>query len=118
MKKLKAAVARREQLIETLRANPKVARDYLAAAIKDTDSRVLLAALRTVVEARSLPRVGEKTGVPHQGLYRTLSVKGDTRLATLLAVLKATGFQFSLEERKGRTIQHSPAASAFAQNSV
>lgn len=102
MKKPKAAVSHREQLIETLRANPKVARGYLTAAIEDADSRVLLAALRTVVEARGLARVGEKAGVPRQGLYRTLSAKESPRLTTLLAVLKATGFRFSLEERKGR----------------
>ena len=102
MKNLKAAVSRREQLVKTLRANPKVARDYLTAAIGDADSRVLLVALRTVVEARGMARVGERAGIPRHGLYRTLSAKEGPRLTTLLAVLKATGLRFSPEERKHR----------------
>lgn len=86
-----------EQLIETLRSNPKAARDYLMTAIRDADTRTLLVALRNVVEARGHTRVCEKMSVPLQGLYRTLSAKGDARLHTLLAVLKATGFRLTRE---------------------
>lgn len=48
MSELKAAVSHRNKLIEELRADPKLAREYLAAAIEDDDPRVLLSALRTV----------------------------------------------------------------------
>ena len=102
MRKLKAAVSHRERLIEELRADPEVARAYLAAAFEDSDPRVLLAALRTVVEARGMARVAEKAGIPRESLYRILSSKGNPRLTTLLAVVKAAGFRFSLEERKDR----------------
>jgi probable addiction module antidote protein len=102
MRKLKATVLHRERLIEELR-DPRLARAYLAAAIEDADPRVLLAALRTVVEARGMARVVEKTGIPRESLYRTLSSKGNPRLTTLLAVVKAAGFRFSLEGRKDRT---------------
>ncbi len=50
MRRFKAAVSHRNRLIEELRADPKLAREYLAAAIDDEDPRVLLSALRTVVE--------------------------------------------------------------------
>ena len=50
MRKLKAAVSHRNKLIEELGADPKLAREYLAAAIEDDDPRVLLSALRTVAE--------------------------------------------------------------------
>ena len=50
MSKLKAAVSHRNKLIEELRVDPKLAREYLAAAIEDDDPRVLLSALRTVAE--------------------------------------------------------------------
>ena len=50
-----------------------------------------------------MARVAEKAGIPRESLYRTLSPKGNPRLTTLLAVVKAAGFRFSLEGRKDRT---------------
>lgn len=100
MKKLKAAVSHRTKLIEELRADRKLARAYLAAAIEDDDPRVLLSALRTVAEVRGMARVAAAAGIPRESLYRALSPKGNPRLSTLLAVIKATGFRLSLEEHK------------------
>lgn len=102
MSKLKAAVSHRTRLIEELRADPKLAREYLAVAIEDDDPRVLLSALRTVVEVRGMARVAEATGIPRERLYRTLSPKGNPRLSTLLAVIRAAGFRLLLDERKRR----------------
>ena len=102
MSKLKAAVSHRERLVEELRADPKLARAYLAEAVKDDDPRVLLSALRTVAEAQGVARLAAAAGIPRESLYRALSPKGNPRLSTLFAVLKAVGFRFSLEERKRR----------------
>ena len=102
MSRLKAAVSHRARLIEELRTDPKLARAYLAAAIEDDDPRILLSALRTVVEARGMARVAETAGIPRESLYRALSPKGNPRLSTLVAVIKAAGFRLSLEERKRR----------------
>ena len=41
-------VSHRERLIAELRADPKLAAEYLNAAAEDGDARVYLAALRTV----------------------------------------------------------------------
>jgi DNA-binding phage protein len=41
-------VAHRERLVEELRADPKLAADYLNAAAEKSDAHVYLAALRTV----------------------------------------------------------------------
>lgn len=41
-------VSHRERLIAELRADPKLAAEYLNAAAEDDDGRVYLAALRTV----------------------------------------------------------------------
>ena len=102
MSKLKATVSHRERLVEELRADPKLARAYLAEAVKDDDPRVLLSALRTVAEAQGVARLAAAAGIPRESLYRALSPKGNPRLSTLFAVLKAVGFRFSLEERKRR----------------
>lgn len=102
MSRLKAAVSHRERLVEELRSDPKLAREYLVAAIEDDDPRVLLSALRTVAEARGMARVAEAAGIPRESLYRALSPKGNPRLSTLLAVIKAAGFRLSLAEHKRR----------------
>ena len=39
MRKIRAAVSHRERLIEELRADPRLAADYLKAAIDDEDPR-------------------------------------------------------------------------------
>ena len=102
MSKLKAAVSHRERLIEELRADPRLARAYLAAAIEDDDPRVMLSALRAVAEARGMAHVAKIAGIPRESLYRALSPKGNPRFTTLLAVIKASGFRLSLEERRRR----------------
>jgi len=104
MSKLKATVSHRERLVEELRADPKLARAYLAEAVKDDDPRVLLSTLRTVAEAQGAARLAAVAGIPRESLYRALSPKGNPRLSTLFAVLKAAGFRFSLEERKRRAV--------------
>ncbi len=100
MKRIRAAVSHRERLIEELRADPRLAADYLKAAIDDEDPRVLLAALRTVVEVRGMARMAEKAKIPRESLYRALSLRGNPRLSTLLAIIKAAGFRIALAERK------------------
>ncbi len=102
MSKLKAAVSHRSRLIEELRADRKLTREYLTAAIEDGDPKVMLSALRTVAEAHGMSRLAEAAGIPRESLYRSLSPKGNPRLSTLLAVIKASGFRLSLEERKRR----------------
>ncbi len=69
MSKLKAAVSHRNKLIEELRADPRLAREYLAEAIEDEDPRVLLSALRTVAEVRGMARMAEAAGIPRARVF-------------------------------------------------
>ena len=62
----KAAASHRVRLIEELRADPNLAREYLAAAIEDDDPSVLLSALFTVAEAQGMARVAEAAGIPRE----------------------------------------------------
>jgi probable addiction module antidote protein len=100
MKKLKGTVSHRARVVEDLRADPKLARAYLLAAMEDDDPRVFLTALRNVAEARGMGRIAQAAGVRRESLYRTLSPTGNPRLSTLLAVLKATGLRLSLQRQK------------------
>lgn len=90
-------VSHRARLIAELRGDPSLAADYLNAAAEDSDSRVYLAALRTVAEAQGMAKVATAAGVPRESLYRALSSNGNPRFSTLHAILKAAGLKMSVE---------------------
>ena len=90
-------VSHRERLIGELRADSRLAAEYLNAAADDKDRRIYLAALRTVAEARGMAKVAKAAGVPRESLYRALSPGGNPRLSTLHAILKAAGLKLAVE---------------------
>ena len=90
-------VSHRERLVAELRADRKLAAEYLNAAAEDEDPRVYLAALRTVAEAKGMAMVAKAAGVPRESLYRALSSSGNPRLSTLHAILKAAGLKLAVE---------------------
>jgi probable addiction module antidote protein len=59
---------------------------------------VILIALRQIAEARGgLAKVAKDAGIQRESLYRALSNRGNPRLSTLSAVLKAVGLKLSVE---------------------
>lgn len=90
-------VSHRERLVGELRADPRLAAEYLNAAAEDGDPRVYLAALRTVAEAEGMARLAKAAGVPRESLYRALSPVGNPRFSTLHAILKAAGLKLAVE---------------------
>lgn len=97
--KHKTSVSNDAEIIRELRDDPEFAAEYLNAALKDTqEPAVLLMALRHLSEARGgLARVAKQAGIQRESLYRVLSSKGNPRLSTLTAVLKALGVTIRLE---------------------
>ena len=90
-------VSHREQLIAELRSDPKLAAEYLNAAADDGDSRVYLAALRSIAEAKGMAKVAKAAGVPRESLYRALSSSGNPRFSTFHAILRAAGLKMAVE---------------------
>ena len=69
---------------------PEDIAEYLDVALEEADDRVLLLALRHAVEAiGGMAELANRTGLSRETLYRTLSEKGNPRLSTLRAILKA-----------------------------
>jgi probable addiction module antidote protein len=96
--KRKASISHDEALIKELRTNPRFAVEYLKAALQeDSEPRVLLVALRRVVQARGIAKVARTAGVERESLYRALSARGNPRLSTLAAVTKAVGLRLTVE---------------------
>lgn len=79
--------------------DPDFAAEYLkAAALEDGDEpRVLLTALRHLAEAQGIAKVAKAAGIERGSFYRALSVNGNPRLSTLVAVTKAIGLRLTVE---------------------
>jgi probable addiction module antidote protein len=97
--KRKASISHDEVVVAELRESPEFAAEYLRAALEDDDEPgVLLVALRRVAEARGgIAKVAKAAGIERESLYRALSVRGNPRLSTLVAVAKAVGLRLTVE---------------------
>ena len=74
---------------------------YLNAALEDGDPAVLLEALRNVAQARGgVGALAKAAGVSRESLYRTLSRRGNPKIDTLLALLRALGLELTINQRK------------------
>jgi probable addiction module antidote protein len=95
--KRKTSVSHDEAMIRRLRKEPEFAVAYLKAVLEDEDDpRVLLIALRHLAQAQGIAKVAKAAGVERESLYRALSVRGNPRLSTLLAVTKAIGLKLTV----------------------
>jgi probable addiction module antidote protein len=100
--KRKASVSHNGATIRELRDNPEFAAEYLRAALEDdNEPGILLIALRRIAEARGgMAKVAKAAGIKRESLYRTLSARGNPRLSTLVAVIKAVGLKLTVEEAR------------------
>lgn len=97
--KRKASISHDEAVVAEIRESPEFAAEYLRAALEDDDEPwVLLVALRRVAEARGgIAKVAKAAGIERESLYRVLSIQGNPRLSTLVAVAKAVGLRLTVE---------------------
>lgn len=98
MKKAPASRPHAEWLHEQLQ-DPSFAAEYLSAAAED-EPAVYLGALRNVAEAHGMAKVAKAAGIPRESLYRALSPRGNPRLSTLTAIMKAAGMKLSAEAKR------------------
>lgn len=100
--KRKASISHDEALIRELRDDPEFAAEYLRAALEDDgEPGVLLIALRHIAEARGgIAKVAKAAGIERESLYRALSVRGNPRLSTLVAVTRAVGLKLTVEDAR------------------
>jgi probable addiction module antidote protein len=75
----KPSISHDKAIVRELRVDPKLAAEYLKAAIEDTDEpQVLLIALRHLAEARGgTAKIAKAAGVERESLYRALSPHGN-----------------------------------------
>ena len=93
MKKVPASRPHAEWLHEQLK-DAAFAAEYLSAAAEDEPAGYL-GALRHMAEAHGMAKVAKAAGIPRETLYRALSPRGNPRLSTLTAIMKASGMKLA-----------------------
>jgi probable addiction module antidote protein len=94
-----ATISHDDFMQRELSEDSEFAAQYLRAALEDEDDpKILLIALRRIAEARGgLARIAKAAGVERESLYRALSSRGNPRLSTLVAIIKAVGLRLTVE---------------------
>jgi len=96
--KRRTSISHDDAIVRRLRKDPKFAVEYLKAALEDEkEPRVLLRALRHLAQAQGIAKVAKAAGIERESLYRALSVRGNPRLSTLVAVTRAIGLKLTVE---------------------
>lgn len=96
--KSKLSTSHDEWMTQQLRVKPDFAREYLNVALEEDDSEVLLIALRRLaIASGGMTKIAKSVGIERESLYRALSKKGNPRLSTLTAVMKAVGLKITVE---------------------
>ena len=70
---------------------------YLNEAIAAEDPNLLAAALGDIAKARGMAELAREVKMTREGLYRALSGKGNPAMSTIVKVVGALGFKFSLQ---------------------
>lgn len=83
-------------LYDSLRS-PDNAAEYINASLQEENEKLLLLALRDVVNAIGMSEIAKKTGLNRENLYRSLSEEGNPRLSSLYSLLKELGLRLKVE---------------------
>jgi probable addiction module antidote protein len=100
-----------EAKIESFRANPDYAAQYLNAVLEDGDQEELLETLRYMAQAfGGVTGLADETNLNATTLYRTLSRKGNPELRSLTAILKAMGMRLAVQPLEHPSHHNHPSA--------
>ena len=67
--------------------------EIFADYAQDRDSATLLSALRVIARVKGLSTMAVEIGMTRQGLQKALSAKGNPRLDSINAIMRAMGYQ-------------------------
>ncbi len=81
--------------------DPKLAAGYLTAALAEGEEAFLLAVKDVAAAHGGITPLARRTKLNREGLYDMLSEKGNPRLSSLTAILKAFGMQLEITPQLG-----------------
>jgi probable addiction module antidote protein len=67
--------------------------EIFADYAEDRDSATLLSALRSIARVKGVSNMAQEIGMSRQGLQKALSAKGNPRLDSINAIMRAMGYQ-------------------------
>jgi probable addiction module antidote protein len=76
--------------------SPEAQAAFLSEIMAEGDAAATAEAIGTVARARGMTAIAREAGLSREGLYRTLSGKGNPELATITKVLAAMGLQLAV----------------------
>lgn len=76
--------------------NEQATAEYLSTVIAENDPAALVQALGTVIRARSMTDIAEKTGLNRESLYKALSDNASPRFDTINKVVQALGLKIAV----------------------
>jgi len=71
--------------------------EYLRQVLEDGDPQEVAAALGHIARARGMTQLARETGLSRESLYKSLSGERAPNSDTLFKVIRAMGFQLSLQ---------------------
>lgn len=99
--RVKSHRAHDEATVESLRADPEFAAEYLNSVFTYGDEQELLLAMRRLADAMGgVPALAIRANLNVTTLYRTLSKRGNPELRSLNALLKAMGLRLAVQSRE------------------
>ena len=83
--------------VEYFTQHPEEIDDFLTETFtdyaQDGDSATLLSALRIIARVKGISTMAAEIGMTRQGLQKALSTKGNPRLDSINAIMRAMGYQ-------------------------
>jgi probable addiction module antidote protein len=72
---------------------------YLEAALEENDSKVLFTAIGDIARSKGMARLAKELNLSREGLYDSLSAKGNPSFGTVVKVLDNLGFRLNIERK-------------------
>jgi probable addiction module antidote protein len=89
-----------EMLVEKLKNDKELADEFLKASVEEysenVDKEELLLALRHLAEANGFSKLAKESGLTRDVFYKSLAPKGNPKLDTLMAILRALKYTITI----------------------
>jgi probable addiction module antidote protein len=90
-----------ELLVEKLKNDKELANEFLKISLEeyseDMDKEAFLLALKHLAEARGFSKLAKESGLTRNVFYKSLDPKGNPKLETIMAILKALKYKITLK---------------------
>ena len=73
---------------------------YLDAAVAENDIQLLLKAVWNIARSKGMAQIAKELNLRREGLYDSLSPKGNPSFSTVAKVLDNLGFRLSVQQKK------------------